>query len=516
MTESSQSKSIAPVIAELGAQLSPAVTDENLQISGVAYDSRKVVKGTAFFCIPGDHVDGNQFIPEALKQGAACVFTEDAPPDLKIPAVIVPDVRLALAMVAAHFYDKPSEQMRLIGVTGTNGKTTTTHLIERMFDDAGLKTGLIGTLGARSAVDAQYSEAKHTTPQSADLQRVLAEMRDSGCRYVSMEVSSHALAQKRVAGCRFAVAVLTNITQDHLDYHKTMEHYWRSKRLLFEGLHGSPDSADGKRFAILNHDDPLFEQFSSVCDDSVVRLSYGWSAPADIHVRDVSYKSGGTHLLLATPSGELDLKLKLAGKFNVYNVMAAIAVCLVEGIDAGTIKASLEAFPGVSGRFEVVSTGEPGEPLCIVDYAHTPDGLDNVLKAADHVLPSGGKLIVVFGCGGDRDNSKRPQMGEIAEAIAHEVVVTSDNPRSEDPQQIIANILVGIQRMKNVKVEPDRAAAIKMAVLAAHPDDVVVIAGKGHENYQILRDRTIPFDDRSEVLAALKERKASPSQALGG
>lgn len=512
MAEISKTKSIEALVAELGATLSPSVTFANLQITGVAYDSRKVVAGTAFCCIPGEHVDGNQFIADAMRQGAAIIITEEAPSDTSVPVMIVRDVRLALAIVAAHFYDKPSEQMRLIGVTGTNGKTTTTHLIERLFDDAGLKTGLIGTLGARTAINAEYSEAKHTTPQSADLQRVLADMRDDGCRYVSMEVSSHALAQKRVAGCTFAVAVLTNITQDHLDFHKTMEHYWRSKRLLFEGLRGTPES---KRFAILNYDDPLFEQFADACDGSVTRLSYGWSSPADIHVRDVTYKSGGTHLQLATPSGDLDLRLKLAGRFNVYNVMAAIAVCLVEGIDAEVIKKSLEAFPGVSGRFEVVSTGASQEPLCIVDYAHTPDGLDNVLKAAHHVLPDGGRLIVVFGCGGDRDNSKRPQMGEIAEAIADEVVVTSDNPRSEDPQQIIANILVGIKRMKNVKVEPDRAAAIRAAVLAARPNDVVVIAGKGHENYQILADRTIPFDDRSEVLAALTERKASPTRGSG-
>jgi UDP-N-acetylmuramoyl-L-alanyl-D-glutamate--2,6-diaminopimelate ligase len=488
----------------MGGQFSPALSgDENLSIGGVTYDSRKVSNGFAFFCITGEMTDGNLFIKDAIASGAKVIVTEKQPDDSTIPWVVVPDVRQAMASLSAEFYGYPSRQLRVIGVTGTNGKTTTTHLIERLFNDCGKRTGLIGTLGARYAPGEEYSDVKHTTPQAADLQRMLATMRDGGCSYVSMEVSSHALAQKRVAACEFAVAVITNITQDHLDFHKTMENYWKSKRLLFEDLVLSTHS---NKAAILNYDDPLYEQFAKAIPDKVRRLTYGWEAPADIFVKSVEWKSAGTLLTLGTPYGTVELKLKLSGRFNVYNVMAALAVCIVEGLPIDAVKASLESFGGVAGRFEVVSTGSEGEPLCIVDYAHTPDGLDNVLKAAANVRPEGGKLIVVFGCGGDRDASKRPQMGEIAENHADDVVVTSDNPRSEDPQQIIANILAGIQRMRKVKVEADRAAAIRHAVLNATEKDVVVIAGKGHENYQILGDRTIPFDDKSEVLKALEAR----------
>lgn len=500
------SKPIRKVLEQLNARFSAGVADDNLLIDGIAYDSRAVKPGWAFFCVPGEHVDGNAYIPEALKKGAACIITEKETSDQSQPVVVVPDVRAALAQVAAEYYGQPSAKLRVLGVTGTNGKTTTTHLIERIFNHAGHKTGLIGTLGTRTQPDGEYRDAKHTTPQSADLQRMLDDMVAAGCRYVSMEVSSHALAQKRVACCEFAVAVLTNITQDHLDFHKTMEHYWRSKRLLFEML-----SSGGmqNRSAIINADDDHFQPFKEACAADVRLISYAWNTPADIHVVACAFESGGTQLTLATPAGQLQMKLRLSGRFNVYNVMAAVGVAVAEGISLDAIRLSLETFRGVAGRFEVVSTDPLDEPLCIVDYAHTPDGLDNVLKAASNLVPAGGKLIVVFGCGGDRDASKRPQMGAIAEARAHEVVVTSDNPRSEDPEQIIANILAGIARMTNVKVEPDRAEAIKMAVLHASSKDVVVVAGKGHENYQILRDRTIAFDDRAEVLNALKLRGAA-------
>jgi UDP-N-acetylmuramoyl-L-alanyl-D-glutamate--2,6-diaminopimelate ligase len=502
------SKQIASrlTLESLGGKFSPAIAaGDQIEITGVTYDSRKVQPGFAFFCISGEMTDGNLYIDGAIASGAKLIVTEKDPANASVPYVVVPDVRQAMALLSAEFYGYPSRQLRVIGVTGTNGKTTTTHLIENLFNNCGKQTGLIGTLGARYKAGEDYSDVKHTTPQAADLQRMLATMRDGGCSHVSMEVSSHALAQKRVAACEFAVAVLTNITQDHLDFHKTMENYWKSKRLLFEDLVLSTHS---NKAAILNYDDPLYEQFAKALPDKVRRLTYGWEPPADIYVKSVEWKSNGTQLTLGTPYGNVDLRLKLSGRFNVYNVMAALAVCIVEGLGIDAVKNSLENFPGVAGRFEVVSTGSEREPLCIVDYAHTPDGLDNVLKAAANVRPDGGKLIVVFGCGGDRDASKRPQMGEIAETRADEVVVTSDNPRSEDPQQIISNILAGIQRMRNVKVEADRTSAIRQAVLNAGEKDVVVIAGKGHENYQILADRTIPFDDKSEVLKALNARQA--------
>lgn len=496
---------VKPILESLGGRFSSAVNDERLKIAGVTYDSRKVQPGFAFFCITGEQTDGNLYIPDAIKSGANLIITERTPQDSSIPFALVPDVRNAMAALSAEFYGYPSRTLRVVGVTGTNGKTTTTHLVERIFNDSGKPTGLIGTLGAKYKAGADYTDVKHTTPQAADLQRMLATMRDGGCEYVSMEVSSHALAQKRVAACEFSVAAITNITQDHLDFHKTMEHYWKSKRLLFEDL---TLSTHANKTAVLNRDDDLYEQFAKAVPSGVRVLTYGWDSPADIHVVNCAWQSNGTLLSLATPGGGIEMKLRLSGKFNVYNVMCAVAVCLAEAVSFEAIKKSLEAFPGVAGRFEVVTTGGDKEPLCIVDYAHTPDGLENVLKAAANILPLGGKLIVVFGCGGDRDATKRPQMGEIAESLADEVIVTSDNPRSEDPQQIIANILAGINRMKNVKVEADRAAAIRMAVQHASDKDVVVIAGKGHENYQILADRTIPFDDKSEVLDALNARRA--------
>ncbi len=481
------------------------MNDSHLQITGVAYDSRKVEPGFAFFCISGENTDGNNFIADAIKSGAGIIVTEKAPKDVQVPFVVVDDVREAMAQLAAEFYGFPSRKLRVIGVTGTNGKTTTTHLIERIFNDNQQPTGLIGTMGARYKAGDDYSDAKHTTPQAADLQKMFATMNDGGCRFVSMEVSSHALAQKRVAACEFAVAVITNVTQDHLDFHKTMDHYWRSKRILFEGL---VDSKHENKSAILNYDDPLYQAFADAVPTGVRTISYGWEAPADIHVQSVCWQSNGTLLKLATTAGAVEMKLRLSGRFNVYNVMAATAVCLAEGLSLDAVKQSLENFPGVAGRFEVVTTGGAREPLCIVDYAHTPDGLENVLKAAANVVPEGGKLIAVFGCGGDRDSSKRPQMGRIAESLADELIVTSDNPRSEEPERIIADILAGIERMKNVKVEPDRATAIKHAVLNASDNDVVLVAGKGHENYQILADRTIPFDDRDEVMNALNLRQS--------
>jgi UDP-N-acetylmuramoyl-L-alanyl-D-glutamate--2,6-diaminopimelate ligase len=498
-------KSIKSVLEQLGAKFSASIDDERLTVSDIVYDSRFAIPRCAFFCIPGEHVDGNVFIPDAWKRGAACIVTEREPDDKALAFCVVPDVRAALAAVAAEFYNHPSEKLRIIGVTGTNGKTTTTHLLERILIDCGKKTGLIGTMGMRTDGAGPYRDAKHTTPQAVDLQRALMEMVVSKCQYVSMEVSSHALAQKRVGDVEFAVAVLTNITQDHLDFHKSMEHYWKSKRILFEAL---TKTKQQRPAAVINFDDPLYQQFADACGPNVRRMSYGWNAPADVHVISSANEGGGTRLHLATPAGELQMKMKLAGRFNVYNAMAAVAVCICENISLDDVKKSLEVFPGVSGRFEVVSVNAPAEPICIVDYAHTPDGLDNVLKAARQVVPEGGKLIVVFGCGGDRDSSKRPQMGDIAENLADEVVVTSDNPRTEDPEHIIQNILVGIKRMNKIKVEVDRAAAIKMAVASATERDVVVVAGKGHEDYQILGNTKIHFDDREEVRAALQQRSA--------
>lgn len=501
-----RSKPVDPVLRLLGVRGS----GQSVSITGVAYDSRLVRAGNAFVCIPGQQVDGHQFVDEAIRNGASCVFSEIPQQGLPVPVFQVGDTRQALALLADHFYDHPSYRLRLLGVTGTNGKTTTTHLIEHTLNHAGKSTGLIGTLGARWPGQPAYENIKHTTPQSSDLHSILFRLAESGCSHVAMEVSSHALVQKRVAGCHFAVACLTNISQDHLDFHQTMENYWQAKRILFTEL---VESVHNSKFAVVNADDAMSGEFLQAVGAGITKLTYGWGVGADTHVVAADFDFGGMRVSLATPGGPLEFRTKLAGRFNVYNVMAAVTICLVEGVDPGTIAEAIEQFAGVAGRFELVGLDFGPGPLCIVDYAHTPDGLENVLTTARCLVPEGGRLIVVFGCGGDRDASKRPQMGQIAETAADEVIVTSDNPRSEDPQQIIASILAGIKRTAKVKVEADRARAIRQAVGGACERDVVVIAGKGHENYQILADRTIPFDDRTEARLALKQRAKALKEA---
>ncbi|MBX9567892.1 MAG: UDP-N-acetylmuramoyl-L-alanyl-D-glutamate--2,6-diaminopimelate ligase [Candidatus Obscuribacterales bacterium] len=490
------------LIKELAKRLNGELcgANEGLSVSRLIYDSRKVVPGSAFFCIPGERTDGNQYVADAIKSGASLIVTEQKQ-DISSPILIVNDVRQALADFADALYDHPSKNIRLIGVTGTNGKTTTTHLIERILNKAGNRAGLIGTLGFRTPDFSEMQEAKHTTPQAPELQEMLTSMLGSKCSHVTMEVSSHSLALKRVAGCNFAIAILSNITQDHLDFHKTMDHYWRSKRILFESLN---ESCQPNKLALVNLDDHLANEFLAVCNSSVRKLTYGFSEAADIQVVSHEWREGRNHIKLATPYGEMSFSMRLAGKFNIYNVMAAIGACLHEGISKEQIVQTLTEFDGVPGRFETVSIGAHGEPLCIVDYAHTPDGLENVLRTAAGIRKDGSKLICVFGCGGDRDPSKRPQMGEIAENLADFVFVTSDNPRTENPQEIIAHILTGIKRMKNVEVEADRAKAIKMAVAQAKPGDIVLVAGKGHEDYQLIMNEVFPFDDRIEVRKALE------------
>jgi UDP-N-acetylmuramoyl-L-alanyl-D-glutamate--2,6-diaminopimelate ligase len=483
---------------------------KDASISALAYDSRNVTAGSAFFCIPGEKSDGNRFIPEAIKKGSTVIFTENESKvdGLSASLVRVLDIRLALAQVADAFYGHPSTRLRLIGITGTNGKTTTTHLVEHIFVHAGLKVGLIGTLGVRTNVDGKraYTDMHHTTPQASDLQMLLWEMQSTGVTQVAMEVSSHALVLKRAACCNFASACLTNLTQDHLDFHKTMEHYFQAKKLLFEDLNSSTQT---NKTAVLNADDPSCARFLEVIEAPIKVWQYGWQKGAHAYVEEASFDFTGTKLRLATPAGSMALKLRLNGKFNVYNVMAATLLALAEGVSLEDCRDALADFDGVSGRFETVVAPAPfkeRQPLCLVDYAHTPDGLENVLKAARALVPEKGRLVAVFGCGGDRDSSKRPQMGEIAEALADQLYVTSDNPRSEEPQKIIADILAGIKRIKSVEVEPDRAAAIKSAILDASADDIIVIAGKGHETYQILKDKTIDFDDRLVARNALIER----------
>ena len=482
----------------------------SIVLSGLSHDSRHVKAGDAFFCLSGEHFDGNNFAKDAVAKGALLVVSENASLECSAPVVVVDDVRLALALASNAFYESPSSKLRLLGVTGTNGKTTNTYLVKHILNHAGKQAGLVGTLGSHwTGADGipHVDESLHTTPQAPELQQTLARMLADGISHVVMEASSQALALKRVDGCQFASACLTNITQDHLDFHKTMEQYWHAKLRLFELLNAS---AAANKHAIVNLDEPYAPQFLKVVSKDVKVLTYSWSGQADLNVRSAQFDFSGTHLELATPAGDCRLHLKLNGPFNVYNVMSALSICLSEGVPLEVCKQALELFAGVPGRFQIVSSKEAEaieEPLCIVDYAHTPDGLRNILNAARTLVPSKGKLIAVFGCGGDRDTSKRPQMGEIAEQLADAVIVTSDNPRTENPEKIISEILAGINRLAAVQVEPDRARAIDQAVTGAQTKDVIVIAGKGHENYQILADKTISFDDRAHVKSALKLRR---------
>ncbi len=494
---------LEPLLARFEGRIEPASAIATLSIGKMTCHPERIDKDTAFFFVPGETRSGDGTIDNAVRLGAACIISEKEQPDITIPQIIVKDARDAFAGFSAELFDHASRKLRLIGVTGTNGKTTTTHLIEYILKRSGLKAGLIGTLGFRSQDQLEMKDFGHTTPPAAELEEILAGMAKGGCGHVALEVSSHALIYRRVGASHFAAAVLTNVTQDHLDFHKTVEHYWQAKRRLFESLNSSSQS---NKIAIINFDDPLYREFSSVCSPSVRKLNYGFSASADIHVKRFDWTGTHTCVQLATPYGPLDFQMLLPGRFNIYNAMSAIAICLHEGVPKDSIACALNEFPGVNGRFERISKGCKSDPLCIIDYAHTPDGLEKVLQTASELRAPGAKLICVFGCGGNTDPSKRPKMGKVAETLADEIVITSDNPRMEDPSKIIEQILEGIEQRQKVAVELDRANAIRLAVSTARSNDIVLVAGKGHEKYQSVMDQIIPFEDRVELLKALRER----------
>lgn len=485
------------------------------QIVQVVANSKAVRPGSVFVALQGSHVDAHQFVPQALEASASAIIVQQsrvaqhqtvAWEQTDIPVYAALDSYQAFAFFNALLAGMPGESMTLVGVTGTNGKTTVTHLIESLLGEAGKAVGLIGTLGARTAkAGDSYASTGHTTPMANDLQAKLYEMKKMGLDHVVLEVSSHALAQHRVAGCEFKVAVHTNLTQDHLDFHPTMQDYFEAKALLFRHL--KPGAV-----AIINQDDEWGQQFSDAVPQGVPIWHYGFSDTPNpsgdyVFAKDVTYSITGATFTALTSKGEFPVRLKMAGQFSVYNSLAALAAGLAMGIPTEACVTALEKADGVRGRFEVVSE----KPYVIVDYAHTPDGLENIFEAARKVLPEGGRLIGVFGCGGDRDATKRPKMGAIVDKLADCVVVTSDNPRTEDPQQIIADILAGIPRFDAEKhrVEADRRAAIRLAIDWSQPQDVIVVAGKGHEDYQILADRVIHFDDKEEVQAYIKERDGS-------
>lgn len=471
---------------------------KNIDITGISYNSKTTKKGDIFVCLVGEHTDGHEFALSAIENGAAALLVERKVEGTKVPQVVVSSTRHKIADIADRFYSSPSKGINLIGITGTNGKTTVTHLIQKIFEENGQKCALIGTLGYKLSSNGEYRDAKHTTPQAPELQATLRMIKDvEKIDNVVMEVSSHALDQNRVGGCRFNGAVFTNLTQDHLDYHITMDNYFKAKALLFEHL------KEGN-FAVINADDEYGDRFISVVPEGVKIFTYGVKQQSDVMAKDIQFSLNGAEFTLvtgdhinSTGSKEYKVNLHMNGMFSVYNVLAAITTGLALGIDIEIALKALQNVKGVAGRFEVVVK----KPLVIVDYAHTPDGLENVLKSAREITPKDGKLICLFGCGGDRDATKRPKMGAIAERIADKIVITSDNPRSEDPQAIITDIIAGLKSVntESVIVEPDRGTAIGLLKTIANNNDVVLIAGKGHEDYQILKDKTIHFDDREEA-----------------
>ncbi|NLY56479.1 MAG: UDP-N-acetylmuramoyl-L-alanyl-D-glutamate--2,6-diaminopimelate ligase [Firmicutes bacterium] len=480
-----------------GAYLAPDYAQ--VRFTGIAYDSRKVVPGNIFVCITGYRFDGHAYAEEAVGAGAVAVICERSIPGLTVPQIIVPDSRKALALAAAAYWGHPTRNLRLFGVTGTNGKTTTTYLLKRILEAAGHKTGLVGTI--KNLIGDRELKAEHTTPEASDLQQLFAQMQAEGVSHVVMEVSSHAIVLDRILGSEFDLGAFTNITQDHLDFHQTFENYLQAKISFFERI-GVDSVKLGPKGIALNCDDPNAEEISRVAKVPV--LLYGLGPTAQVRAVDLELDAKGTRFTVETPAGVRKLQTRLLGQFNVYNCLAAIATALLEGLDLDLIVSALTDVTGVRGRAELVDLGQ--DFAVVVDYAHTPDGLANILSTARAITAN--RLAVVFGCGGDRDRTKRPEMGRIAGELADRVFVTSDNPRSEDPLSICQDIVAGLELSaapNSYEVIVDRREAIAAAIRWAEPGDVVVIAGKGHEDYQIFRDKIIHFDDREEAVRILQE-----------
>ena len=479
-------------------------------VTGIAYDSRHVKPGAVFVALRGVNADGARFVPQAVANGAIAVVAETASPaGVSVPWTQVSNARAALAELAAEFYKHPSDQLVLVGITGTNGKTTTAYVLSSIFEAAGIKCGRIGTIGYSTGE--REIDASRTTPEAPELQQMLREMRTQGCAACVMEVSSHALALRRADNLRFAAGVFTNLTRDHLDFHGDMEGYFNAKRRLFEIL---PDGAVG----IINVDDRRGQDMVSAARRPV---TYAIDAAADVRPGPLTFTLDGLSFDVRTPRGSLQVRSQLVGRPNAYNILAATATAMALDLPFSAIETGVSRLGSVPGRFQVVS--DPADDVrVIVDYAHTDDALKNLLETARPL--AGGRVITVFGCGGDRDRTKRPLMGAVAARLSDLVVVTSDNPRSEDPEQIIEEVKRGIvvpadrvppKGQPAPKSTPclaivDRREAITQAVRDARAGDLVLIAGKGHEKYQQVGDRTLPFDDVEAARAALTQRRSAP------
>ena len=463
------------------------------EVSGIAYDSRRVRPGELFVCVRGASHDGHRFAAEAVAKGARALIVEE-PLGLGVPEVVVASSRAAMGAAAAAFHGFPSRRLRMIGVTGTNGKTTTTYLVRSALERAGMRTGLIGTV--EQVTGAGRREASRTTPESVEIQALLAEMVRSGCRACVMEVSSHGLALNRTAGTEFDVAIFTNLTHDHLDFHNNLEDYLEAKARLFRSLISAERTGlKAEKRAIINADDPRASRFIEASSAPVI--TYGIEREADFRAESIEVGPKGARYVARTPVGPVEVRLRLPGRFNVYNSLAALATACAEGADLEAAAAGI-----AETRFEPVDEGQPF--AVVVDYAHAPDSLENVLRTARSLTE--GRLICVFGAGGDRDRSKRPVMGRVAALLADVVFITSDNPRSEDPAAICAEIAAGAEGAARLEVVVDRREAIRRAIGEAEPGDFVLIAGKGHETYQEVKGVKVHFDDREEAALAIRGR----------
>ncbi len=478
-----------------------ATSSGDQTVTGIAYDSRSVEPGNVFVALQGLHADGTAFAHLAIERGAVAIVSEKpALGDVAVPWVMVGDARLAMAVLAAALYRNPSAEMQVVGITGTNGKTTTSYLVASIFDAAGIRCGLLGTVGYR--IGHEMRDAVRTTPEAPDVQAMLREMADGGCGACAMEVSSHALARRRVDELKFAAAIFTNLTRDHLDFHSDMEAYFQAKRRLFEMLPAGAPS-------LINLDDPRGQALVELGRRPV---TYAINRPADITPGPLSFSLDGLQFDVRTPRGALQVRSALVGRPNVYNILAAISAGVALGLSFDAIERGVRSLDGVPGRFEVVSSAKD-EVTVVVDYAHTDDALRNLLETARPLAR--GRLITVFGCGGDRDRTKRPLMGAVAGRLSDLILITSDNPRGEDPQRIIDEILRGItpdtrrdngQRLLTLV---DRGAAIARAIGLARPGDLVLIAGKGHEKYQLIGNQVLPFDDVAVAREALTRRRSN-------
>jgi len=466
-----------------------------LDIKGIAFDSRQVKPGFLFVCVTGLKTDGHLYVDDAIENGAVAVLVENTIRVKNgITCILTGNTRKGLAVAASNYYGEPSTHIKVIGVTGTNGKTTTTHLVRAILEEAGHPTSIMGTLYAKIGED--LWDMKHTTPEAPVIEAFLDASRQVGCEYAVMEVSSHALALSRVDKIVFRAAVFTNLTQDHLDYHQDMEHYLLSKLKLFDAT-----NKDEMFYTVVNGDDAYAKDFIKISGGH--SHSYGVRDESELRAVDISSGVKGTSFTVQYGSDSFPVRMKIIGMFNVYNALAAINVALKEGIAIPVIQAALEQVAGVPGRFEQVNCEQAF--TVIVDYAHTPDGLENILSTARELCAN--RLITVFGCGGDRDRGKRPLMGEIAARYSDFCVVTSDNPRSEEPEAIIADIVPGLEQVENSRyaIIIDRREAIRHALYLAREGDFVIIAGKGHETYQLVKGEILDFDDRQGAARILRE-----------